>query len=479
MLVNSNSTAEQVQLVQDAFSAQLKAEEDHEPFSIPDFVTQYRKNKNTQARERLLKPLVIAKEGTQKLASELSDTAKQAVNTTADATSTATNSIKDGTQKLASELSDTAKQAVNTTADATSTATNSIKDGIKNVFSVFSDLASSSPPPSQDGDDDATSDSNLYTNQAERTTYTPSYIPTVSSIPSLSSGSNWFSKLNLPHHPSLSIPEFNTASSASSSSPSSASSSSPSSASSSSPSSATRARSKFSHPTLTLPSFFRGSPSPQGVIASPSTGSSSGRIRPPTINMSLPSGRNLFPSSDAVSAPFSSLWSRLPSPPSVSSVRGSVTSPLQRLGERLDSVTSPLQNMKRPHIKIPDTSWSSNDEDYGQLVAPPVQTTSIPYAGSYWATFIVSTQVFVARHSAILMLLSVLCLAIVLLCAGLYLQNKQVRDNERDAKEREWGVCRTVQDVLRNDEQEKARIIPKMKYYPVVTPDLRRTVVLD
>jgi predicted membrane protein len=128
---------------------------------------------------------------------------------------------------------------------------------------------------------------------------------------------------------------------------------------------------------------------------------------------------------------------------------------------------------------MPETSWSSNDEDYGQAVAPSVRTTSTPYEGSYWATFIVSTQAFVARHSAILLLLIVLCLAIVLLCAGLYLQNKQVRDRERDAKEREWGVCRTVQDVLRNDEQEKALRRPKMKYYPVVAPNLRRMVVLD
>ena len=160
-------------------------------------------------------------------------------------------------------------------------------------------------------------------------------------------------------------------------------------------------------------------------------------------------------------------------------MRGAVQGLGQGLGHGLSAVQAPFRNVHLPNIKIPNTTWSSNDEDYGQTITPPAQATTTPYEGSYLMTALVATQAFVAKHYAVILILVILCVAGVLLCAGLYLQGKEARDRARDVKEREWGVCRTVQDALRQQEQAEARKKPKMKYYPVAPHDLRKVVVYE
>ena len=156
------------------------------------------------------------------------------------------------------------------------------------------------------------------------------------------------------------------------------------------------------------------------------------------------------------------------------------TQPFRKIGQSMGSIGSSFKGPNLSGVRLSDRSWSTNKEEYGETLDPAAEARSNAYEGSYFATALVATHAFVSRNYGHIMLIIILCIAASLLCTGIYMYYKRTREIKQDVQEREWGVCRTVDDVLRRQEQENAKTTrPPMKYYPVVSQQLSNVTRYD
>lgn len=217
------------------------------------------------------------------------------------------------------------------------------------------------------------------------------------------------------------------------------------------------------------------SSSPRSSRSSPESIDTS---RPPQLSMPSPRGRFRVPSWRPGSP--TSWRPGMPTRSGVASAMNTATQPFRKIGRSVGSIGSSFKGPTISGIKLPDTSWSTTKEKYGETLDPAAEARSTAYEGSYFATALVATQAFVSRNYGHIMLIIILCIAASLLCTGIYMYYKRTREVKRDVQEREWGVCRTVDEVLRRQKQENAKTTrPPMKYYPVVSQQLRTVKVYD
>ena len=156
------------------------------------------------------------------------------------------------------------------------------------------------------------------------------------------------------------------------------------------------------------------------------------------------------------------------------------TQPFRSAVRAVGSIGSSVKGLKLSGRRLPDTSWTTNEEDYGTPLDPVSNAHAEAYEGSFFAAALVATHTFVSRNYGSIMLVVILCVAASLLCAGLHMYYKRTRQIQRDVQEHEWGVCRTVDEVLRHQKQAIAKTTRlSTKYHPVISHDLKHVEIYN